>query len=329
MFESGRLRPVLWGIIGVCLVAGLVAVPIVGDGDRVRAGDGQWVGGVPSTTTLGGDVGGVEASASAPAGDEVDGGDGVPVDGSGGFGGGDAPPPGARTAPVAPSGFVTPSTAASSSTAPPTTAAPPEDLGPPGDPGPAKPPRAGAYRSKLTIGAETRDTTTTIEDRGTTGAETRQLVKIRGEGFDIDSDVAWRPDGVHVLSSVIVFGSNRGSCDWEPDTLQLRLPTAKGTTWESASTCSMTGIGPTPIVVSRKLTGKYLELRRVRVAGQVVDVWAIEATERIEAAGRVTDRKGTTLFSPKHGLSVSSSGTVTTSDGTKDYRSEIQNLDPE
>lgn len=332
MTDFVRLSRVLWGVIAVCLLGGAIAVPIVDDdGDRVEA-DGQWVGSIGESSTTsaaeppacaanGGCAGGdapADPGAAATADSSAA---AVPAPGPAvmapGAGGGTAGQPGAAPPPTA------------APPPPPTTAAPTEDLGPPSDPGPAKPPRVGTYRYKLTAGSETRDTTTTIEDRGTSGAETRQLVRMRGEGFDIDSDVAWRSDGVHVLSSVIMFGTSKGSCDWEPDTLQLRLPAAKGTTWESTSTCSMTGIGPTPIPVSRKITGRFVELRRVRVAGQVVDVWAIEGTERIEAAGRATDRSGTTMFSPKHGFAVSSSGTITTADGTTDYRNEIQNLDPE
>jgi hypothetical protein len=91
----------------------------------------------------------------------------------------------------------------------------------------------------------------------------------------------------------------------------------------------MTGLTPTPVPLTRKVTGKVLELRRVRVAGQVVDVWAIEGTEHLDGAGRSVDRAGVVLFSPKHGIVVSESGKVTTQQGTFDYRSEAQNLDPE
>lgn len=325
MTESVRFRQVLAGVVGVLLVAALIAVPVVGDDEttsdvRAARGDGGWVGVAPNASAPSTTV------PEAGAGDGGDAGNAAPADpGAAGAGAGTASPAPAPTPTPAPTAAPT----TTSAPAPTSSTAPPEDLGNPEDPGPARPPRPGNYRSKATTGSESRDTTTTIEDRGTSGGETRQLVKQRGEGFDIDSDVAWRADGVHVLSSVIMFGESKGSCDWQPDTVQLRLPAAKGTTWESASTCSMTGIGPTPIPVSRKITGKFVELRRVRVAGQVVDVWAIEGTERIEAAGRVTDRAGTTLFSPKHGFAVSSSGTLTSSEGTVEYRTEAQNLDPE
>ena len=340
MTELGRIRPILWAAIGVCLIAGLVAVPVVGDDRSTVQADGQWVGSVGGSTTstaapdctAGGEgCGAGEAPAAEPTGG--DGGDAGPPSGGGG---GDAAPapsgtPGTSIKPGAPTGPVTPPpTEGPAPTSPPTTAAPTEDLGPPGDPGPATVPRAGLYRYKASDSRGERETTTKIEDRAPTGApERRQLVTIRGEGFDTDNEVSWRGDGVYVLSTIITFGENKGTCDWNPDTVQLKLPLAKGTTWESASTCNMTGIGPTPIPLNRKLTGKLLEVRRIRVAGQVVDVWAIEATEHLDGGGQNVDRVGTTLFSPKHGVVVSSSGKVTSSQGTSDYRSEIQNLDPE
>lgn len=338
MPDLTRFRPALWAAIGVCLAAGLVAVPIVdgrGD-DEVLAGRGQWVGSAPSspTSVVEGASSAEGLGEAAPAGGGVDGGDPAPgVDGSGGSGGGDAPAPGSRPGPASAPAGPTPSAEPDTpppSTSPPTTAAPTEDLGQPGDPGPATVPRAGIYRYKASDSRGERDTTTKIEDRPPTGApERRQLVTIRGEGFDTDNEVSWRGDGVYVLSTVITFGENKGTCDWTPDTLQLKLPIAKGTSWESASTCNMTGIGPTPIPLNRRLTGKFLEVRRVRVAGQVIDVWAIEATEQLDGGGQKVDRAGITLFSPKHGVAVSSSGTVTSSQGNSDYRNEIQNLDPE
>jgi hypothetical protein len=328
--DSPAARRILWILAATCLVAALVAIPLVGgdDGDGptdLAADDG-------TTTTLavvgaagdGGDAGS-GAAASTPAGGAA------PTAAPGA--GAPAPAKAATGGNGTAAGAAGSSEPGSAAAAPATTAAPPEDLGPAQDPGPAKPPRAGVYRFKSTAAGETRDTTTTIEDKGTTGSETRQIVKARGSGFDIDSDVAWRPDGVHVLSSVIMFGTNKGSCDWEPDTLQLRLPITKGASWESTSTCQMTGMGATPIPVTRKITGKFLELRRVRIAGQAVDVWAIEGTEHLEAAGSVTDSSGITLFSPKHGFAVSNTAHVKGSSpqGAREFdmSTEAQNLDPE
>ena len=330
MTEDDRFRRILWAVIAVCLLGALVAVPVVGDGGRsddLRAGEGEWVdrvGSASSTTAAAAPEGAPEDAAGAPAATDA-------TDGAAGPAA--ATPPPTTSRPAQAPGAAPAATDAPAATSPPTTAASNDDLGAPADPGPAKPPRVGTYRYKLTFGAETRDATTVIEDRGTNASETKQLVKMRGEGLDVDSDVSWRADGVHVLSSVIMFGDKKGSCDWEPDTLQLKLPIVKGATWESTSTCQMSGLTPAPIPVSRKITGKFLELRRIRIAGQVVDVWAIEGTEHTEAAGTVTDRSGVTLFSPKHGISVSSSGKVKSSgsNGTRevDYSNEIQNLDPE
>jgi hypothetical protein len=328
--ESDRIGRILWAAIAVCLLAGLVSVPIVGDGtggEAVQA-DGQRVGSV-----------GDSSSTSVVDGVRSDGGDGGGGDGGDGggapAGGGDGRPPAAAppTTVAAKAATGAPTTAAPAVTAAPTTTAVPEDLGPPKDPGPAKPSRAGTYRYKVTSSdGKTTDATTQVVDKGTSGGETRQVVKLRGQGFDADNDVAWRPDGVYVLVSNVQFGNNQATCDWNPDTVQLRLPLAAGTTWESSSTCTFT-FGTTPVTVVRKVTGRIVELRRVRVAGQVVDVWAIDGTEHVEFAGGSVDSAGTSLFSPKHGLVVRSDTTIKGSgpqgaqEGTAS--TEIQNLDPE
>jgi hypothetical protein len=333
------IRPVLWAVVGVCLVAGLVAIPIVGDGgDTDLQADGRRIGSVGGaddgeSTTTSTESPYCQANGGCGAGDAVgDGGD-APAS----AGAADQPAPaatsgkaGSTNAPAGAPSEAPTTTAATTAATPATTAAPSEDLGPPGDPGPATVPRPGTYRYKATDSEGERQTSTKIEDRPPSGApERRQLYTIRGEGFDTDNEIAWRGDGVFVLSTVITFGQNKGTCDWNPDTVQLKLPIAKGASWESSSTCQMTGFGATPIPLNRKITGKFLEVRRIRVAGQVVDVWAIEGTEHLDGAGQVVDRSGITLFSPKHGVQVSASGKVTTTQGTTEYRTEILNLDPE
>ncbi|HUP85347.1 MAG TPA: hypothetical protein VM143_06745 [Acidimicrobiales bacterium] len=316
MADNARVRLVLWVATAVVLVAALIAVPVVGDDDaQVRTVAGRSVDTAPAADP---------ASSPQAAGD--------------GVGAASSPSTSEASGPAT----STPTTVARAATAPPSAppstaapaagtaaSAPPEDLGSPQDPGPAVPPRPGRYRYKVSDGDGTRDATTTITDTGSTPSERRQLVATRGEGLDTDSDTAWRADGVFVLSTVVSFGPNKGNCDWTPDTMQLRLPIAKGSTWDSSSTCSMTGFGTTPIPLNRRVTGKVLELRRVRVAGQVVDVWAIEGTEHLDGGGQSGDLAGTVLFSPKHGIVVSSSGKGTSSKGTFEYHRDVQNLDPE
>lgn len=323
MSDLARLQPVLWVVTAVLLVAGLVTIPLVDDDAKTAQGTGQWVGTVGPTDVVVGATttvappeavaGEAPAADAAPAGTAA-----VP---------GTAAPSSAGRSAAAPSTTVPAETPAAA-----TAASPPEELGAPQDPGPPVPPRAGRYLYKATTNGESRETSTSITDRGTAGGETRQLVSMRGSGIDVDSEVAWRKDGVHVLSSEFQFGQNRGQCDWQPDMLQLKLPLSVGTTWESTGTCNATGFGPTPVPIKRTITGRVVELRRIRIAGQVVDVWAIDGTEHIEFAGNVIDAAGTTLFSPKHGLAVSSKGTGSGSgpggSGSGEATTEIQNLDP-
>jgi hypothetical protein len=327
--DLDRFRPILWAATAVCFFAAVVAVPIVGPGEPA---------GEDGTSNL------TAAAAGGPTTVPADGATTtVPHECEGGCGGGDtgvapttAPAPSGGNTAAKSAGGPTTTTGAPTTTAAPTatTTAASDDLGAPKDPGPAKPSRVGAYRYKVTTSdGKTTDATTQVEDKGTANGETKQVVKLRGQGFDSDNDVAWRADGVYVLVSNLQYGENHFTCDWNPDAVQLRLPVAAGTTWESSSSCSFT-VGATPVTVVRKTTGKIVELRRVKVAGQVVDVWAIDGTEHIEFAGHAIDSSGTSLFSPKHGLVVRSDSTIKSSGGANGPQQgtatmEIQNLDPE
>ena len=331
MPDLDRFRPFLWAATALCLLAAVVSIPVVADDastdepasrtDLVADGDAE-------PPAAGGDSGGWVGSAGGSTTDAPPAAaSGAPADGASPS---KSPGPAPSAAAGAGAGEAAPPTTTASASAP--TTAPPavDDLGAPQDPGPSRPPRAGTYRYKLTgTDGQTSEGTTQIEDKGTQGGETRQVVKQRGQGgANVDNDVAWRGDGLYVLSSVIAFGSSTMTCDWNPDTLQLKLPITAGTTWESTSSCTVQ-YGATPITIVRKLTGKVTELRRVKVAGQAVDVWAIETTDRIEAAGNAQDSSGTTLFSPKHGLIVRSDSKVSTPEGPKQITLELQNLDPE
>lgn len=294
----------------MCLLVGLAVVPTTGDEDEGVAA----------------------APATAPRAETDDSGSGTP---GGTAGAAVEPPPalpapggpGAPGAPAAPAG----SPPAADTPGPPGTLPPPADAGPPADPGPAVPPRSGVYRYQVRGGGEEREATVTVEDRDADAGVTNQVVSQKGGGLDMTSDVSWRRDGVVVLRSVFTFGQNRGECDWEPDFLQLRLPLAKGVAWQSASSCAVTGIGP-PLTVRRSVDARVVDLRRVRIAGRAVDVWAVESTDRFDIAGRVIEQRGTTLFSPRHGVVVAGSGTATVSgpDGSQstDYSTELKNLDP-
>lgn len=214
----------------------------------------------------------------------------------------------------------------------PTTAAalpPPEDLGAAADPGPTKPPRPGVYRYRAQAGGQENEATTTVEDKGSTDAGASQVLSHRGGEIDSSSDVTWRKDGLILLRSSFSFGQTTGECDWDPDFLQLKLPLSKGVAWQATSSCMVTGFGPTPVSLKRTLDAKVVDLRRVRIAGEAVDVWVLESTDHIEIAGRVMRQSGTTSLSPRHGIVVSSSGTASTDGRSSEYATEIKNLDPE
>ncbi len=306
-------------MVGLCLLGGLVAVPITGEDRSDQAT-------VPASET--------KVEAGGLAGDGEEGTDVSSTTTASGLAAGGA----GRTGVSAATGSTTtPSTLpAASNGGPATTLAPlppPEDLGPAQEPGPTSPPRAGLYRYRSRANGSDQETSTTVEDKGATDLGTNQVITQKGGGFDATNDVSWRKDGVLVLRSVFTFGQTKGECDWEPDFLQSRLPLAKGVTWQSVSSCMVSGFGPTPIRLERTLDARVDDLRRVKIAGQAVDGWVIESTDRIQVAGRVIEQQGSSLFSSKHGVVVSSTGKATISgpDGsqTSDYSTELLNLSPE
>lgn len=306
--ERPAVVRVLWGIVATCLVAGIVAIPVTGDDEeRIEAAGDQ-------------------TSEGAEGADGVDGADGTttPAPGVTAPAGGEAP---ASPAGTSPAGAGAGAGSGSTTTAAPL--APPEDLGPATDPGPTKAPRPGVYRYRAQSGGSENEATTTVEDKGTTDAGRNQVLSQRGGGIDSSSDAVWRNDGLILLRSSFSFGQTTGECDWDPDFLQLELPLAKGAAWQTKSSCMVTGFGPTPLLLERTLDAKVVDLRRVRVAGTAVDVWVLESTDHIEIAGRVMRQSGTTSFSPRHGIVVSSSGTATTDGRATDYATEVKNLDPE
>lgn len=295
MLDTPAVRRSLWVVTAVCLIGALVAIPGMSD-----AGDG-----VPLRTAKGGSPA-MPAGASAPAT-----GAGDPVRERRGP---------TLAVPLSPG----------SPLADPTPDAPAEDLGPPGDPGSTVPPRAGTYRYRYRQAGQESISLTRVEDGGRDAAETRQTVSRKGGGFDATSDLSWRPDGVYVLKTVFVLAGGSRQCDWDPDVLRSRLPLAAGVSWEARSSCTFEGIGPTPLVLTYRSTGRVAGVQRVRVAGEVLDVWAVEETESFDFGGRTVDNVTTTLASPRHGLIVkSSTRTRDSGAGESSYDLDLINLVPE
>lgn len=299
------------------LLVALMAVPVVGDDDdeaSARVASPGLTASEEATLastvdgSLGGEAGGVATTSSttattaAGATPAAAGPSSAPITG--------APPP----------------TPTAASDAPPA-----EDLGPAQDPGPAVPPRAGLYRYRMTSGDGEQEATTGVEDKGRQGDETRLAVTMTGRGLTGTSEVSWRPDAVRNLRTTFSFGANTADCDWEPDVVEYALPLRAGATWSSESTCTVR-FGATPVVVKRAAKAEVLELRRVKVDGRVVDVWAIRRVEQLSGGGFSGESQAVGLFSPKHGIDVDVTGTISgggPGGGGGDFHQTLVHLDPE
>jgi hypothetical protein len=311
------LRRLLWALTSIVLLVGVMAIPVVGDDDG-----GDRATGV-RTDRSGADVpaGATTAAPGPGAGEGGDGGDG-----------GGAPP--ASTPPndsASPSSVPTTSTPApTSSTTPPTFPPPASDLGAPVDPGPVVAPKPGVYRYRTTGGGEDgeRETSVRVEERGRNGDEVRLGITIAADGLTITNEETWRPEGVRTLRSTFVFGEQRAECDWEPDVVEAAYPLRAGATWTSDSTCPVT-VGATTVVARRTIRAEVVDLRRVRVAGEVVDVWAIRRVEELSVAGRSGTTTALALFSPKHGIDVDVQGSASGAGQSGDYHQELVRLQPD
>ena len=266
-----------------------------------------------------------EGVAPAPAGD-----------------GGDAPPPGSNPA-TTPGSTAAPSVTAATA-APPTTAAgpapeppaPATDLGAPVDPGSTIPPAAGTYRYDTTVNGEKKETSTVVEDVSRSAGETKQVITIETEQFKIRNDVSWQSDKVLVPKSAILIGESSADCDWTPDMVQAVLPMKEGVNWKNDTSCTAS-FNNVPVTLKRKTDSTVKGLERLRIGGEIVDVWRIEGTEHTEfgsaQGGGSSDSTGTTWFSPKHGMIVKTVGRSTSKNAqgqtvTTDVTSELKSLRP-
>lgn len=297
VFTSPGLRVVLAVIVVACLVAG-VAIAML-DGDERR---GSRAAGPP------GDQGRTGEPAGSPDGGKV--GNGKP---------GQEPRSGPVTASTVPPG--------------PATTAAGEPLSS-RQPGPTSPPAPGRYRYRVTSGEESGELRVTVESRGLASGEVRQLVTVEGgTGGPVASDVVWRPTGAFVLRSR--FGAYQADCDWEPDTLGLKLPLAKGAAWSVDSSCTSSTPQGGTARFRREASYSVVDTTRITVAGDAVDVWVIKATETLtgtigtatESSQFLTEEEETRYFSPRHGLAVRVVSTGP--DGGQASTRELVSLRPE
>jgi hypothetical protein len=271
---SPGLRVLLAVIVVACLVTG-VAIAMI-DGDERRGARGA---GPPAD----------EGRAGDPAGSPG----GKPGNGEAG----QEPRPGSATAPTVASGPRT--TVAADSTLPSR------------QPGPTSPPAPGRYRYRVTSGEESGELRVTVEARGLASGEVRQLVAVEGgTGGTVASDVVWRPSGAFVIRSR--FGAYQADCDWEPDTLGLKLPLVKGGAWSVDSSCNSSTPQGGTARFRLEASFSVVDTARIAVAGEAVDVWVIKATETLtgtigtatESSQFLTEEEETRYFSPRHGLAV-------------------------
>ena len=316
-------KRVLIGSVAACLVAAVLGAAIIaGGGD-----DEQNVASRSTTTTV---AGGADAGDSA-AGTDASGPGGTTSDSTAP---GEAGSPTTSRAGDAAAGRNSENgstaTTAGGGESPETTVAAAgegfEDLGPADAPGTVTMPKPGTYNYDAKSADKTAQGSTKVEDKGDNGKGGRNLLlTITGQGFDSANDVSWGPDEMRIAKSTLSFGGRTAVCDWEPDHLELKLQLSAGLKWTSTSSCTISGLTPTPVIVKRESTTTVKESRRVRVAGQEVVVWVLEGAEKYDRGGQKSEATATTWFSPVHGMIVRS--VTKSAQGSAEL--VIKNLDPQ
>ena len=287
--------------VAVLLVAGVAGAVIVGTGDSDPAVDVSGDATESSTTVADSGVG-APATGQEPGGSET-------------------------TVTSVPGGTDAPGS--------PTMAAPGQQgaaLGEAKEPQAAAPPKAGAYDYRVVTDSGDESTmTTTIEDVSEEQGRVTKRVKSSRPNFDMESLVVFEPGRVVVTETTFRVQGNAGRCDWEPDLLQTVLPLKQGATWSSESSCTMT-FGATPVTVKAQSSSKVTGLERRLIAGQVLDLWIVESSERYEFGGGVVEATTKNWISPPHGMIVRTeaqgSGAGPQGSGDGSYTSEILNLSP-
>jgi hypothetical protein len=311
------LRRLLWALTSIVLIVGVLAIPVVGDDDGRPT---------PTGTVSEGDGRGVAAS-TIPSG-SGGGGEGGEGDGAGTastVAGGPSATGSVPTTSV-PEAITVP--APTSSTPPATFPPPSTDLGAPQDPGAPVAPRQGLYRYRTTGGEGEGESTVRVVEHGRGGGEVRLGVTVASSQATITNEETWRAEGVRTLRSTFAFGPQSADCDWEPDVVDQVFPLRAGATWSSDSSCTITAGGITA-VVHRTSHAEVVDLRRVRIDGTIVDVWAIRRVEQLSGAGQSGDSTALALFSPKYGIDVDVQGSATGGGTSGDYHQELLHLDPE
>lgn len=201
---------------------------------------------------------------------------------------------------------------------------------------PVAPTRAGTYVYRTTTtdedgNKEQSEDPSTYRDVSRQGGVVVQELEQKQQDLDSVSRIQWDSQKLLVLKTDFEFGGNQAECDWKPDHVQAVFPIKEGLTHEASSQCQIDGFGPTPVTVKRKTTSKVIGAERITVAGQEIDVWRFQGTERIEFQTVVINIEATSWFSPERGLVVRTKGEASgdaQGGGPRDFESVILNLDP-
>jgi hypothetical protein len=133
-------------------------------------------------------------------------------------------------------------------------------------------------------------------------------IDIRTSQGSEDNLMAWRADGVYLVSTRLASGTGPGAdCTWDPSILDLQLPLATGQQWSSSSSCtvaSATGSG----TVQEQTVSRISGTSTVTVGATTVPVYTVDSTTRLTFTTGASSFSSTTVstawLAPAEGLVV-------------------------
>ena len=323
MTQSPRVRIALWSAIAGCLVAAFVSIPTIGDGTQtVNAGTAGAASPPPSTPTEGAPATAGGGAGEAPVSTPAHGSPGLPA----------AAEPSATDKGAAPAPAPAGATAAASAKGEPVPAAPPPADGAL-DPGPLSPPKQGEYSYRFENSTGDSGVARSVYgEPKRSGDVTTQSLQVIGGGRNEQTDVEWRPDGQYYVNTTFTQSGTSLDCKWSPALAERKFPMQPGLTWASESSC-VVFVNGAKGEIRRTISGKVIEAQRIEVAGSSLVVWVYEWSDNLETPRGRQRQVGKMYFSPKLGLMVRSTGTMTQTDQagkttSRQFTRELMRLEP-
>lgn len=176
----------------------------------------------------------------------------------------------------------------------------------PGAPANSTAPAVGVY-SYVNCSDGSAGTDSKVEVGSAVDGKTRRRVTVSRQGSSI-TEIRSYTDGAVTLEGLDI-ASPYGTihCDINPDVVETPGGLAKGKQWSGSGSCDQ----PAPIgKITFSGSGKVTGAKTVTIGGTAVQVWVIETTLKVTAAGQTQNTSAISYYDPSRGIDVYQQATV-------------------